>query len=281
MAKLKSKNIRRIHILAEDGTNPSRVRFEVFEPLKTKKVTSTWFPNLYGASTFNKKGDEALKFYNLLEGDEFNNFYTLRGAIAETIIQENLKKKGYPFKIFKDTFDIFLYTKDGDNKLYKYFGGLPDIIYEKDNQEELTEIKSKELSKKQFVENNPPQTEIMQGKMLALLRGLNKVKMTYVLFGEKAERNMYLSMTSPFNLQESIKKFFEIMPTLKYKEDYEVIIKDYTINKNELLEQMKEAYKFADGFRQTLTLNVADFSDEIRKQIFDLERELEEDFKKK
>ena len=117
--------------------------------------------------------------------------------------------------------------------------------------------------------------------MLALLRGLDKVKMTYVLFSEKTERNMYLSMGSPFNLEECVKRFDGIMPTLKYKEDYEIIIKDYTINKNELLEQMKTAYKYADGFRQTLTLDLEDFSDDVRKQIFELERELEEDFKKK
>ena len=62
----------------------------------------------------------------------------------------------------------FLYTKDGDNKLYKYFGGLPDLIYEKDGVEELIEVKSKELVKKQYVENNPPKTEIMQGKNVSV-----------------------------------------------------------------------------------------------------------------
>jgi hypothetical protein len=279
--KLKSRNIKRIHIIGQNGNEPSKVMFEIFEPLKKKKITSTWFPNLYGASDFNKKGDEVLKFYNFLEGDAFNNFYSLRGFIAERIIQDSIKKKGYPYRIFKDTFDIFLYTKEGDNKLYKYFGGLPDLIYEKDGSERLLEVKSKELVKKNYVESNPPQTEIMQGKMLALLRGLDRVSMTYVLFGEKAERSMYLAMNSPFDLQVSVKKFDEIMPVLKYKEDYEIVVKDYTVNKNELLEQMKTAYKYADGFRQTLTLNLDDLSEEVRKQIFELEMELEEDFKKK
>lgn len=277
--KLKSKNIKRIHIIAQDGNNPSKVMFEVFEPLRYKKVTSTWFPNLYGASTFNKKGDEVLKFYNLLEGEEFNDFYSVRGFIAERLVQNSIKAKNYPYQIFKDTFDIFLYTKDGDNKLYKYFGGLPDLIYTKDDKEELLEIKSKEMAKRKFVEENPPQTEIMQGKMLALLRGLKKVRMTYVLFGERAERMMYLSMPSPFTVEKAVEEFDKKMPSLKYKEDYDIIVKDYTINNNELLEQMIKAFKYADGFRQTLTLPLEDFSDEVRSQIFELERELEEDFK--
>ena len=253
--------------------------FEVFEPLRYKMVTSTWFPNLYGASTFNKKGDEVLRFYNLLEGDDFNDFYSIRGFIAERLVQNSIKAKNYPYQIFKDTFDIFLYTKDGDNKLYKYFGGLPDLIYTKDGEEELLEIKSKELAKRKFVEENPPQTEIMQGKMLALLRGLNKVRMTYVLFSERAERMMYLSMPSPFTVEKAVEEFDKKMPSLKYKEDYDIIVKDYVINNNELLEQMIKAFKYADGFRQTLTLPLEDFSEEVRSQIFELERELEEDFK--
>lgn len=279
--KLKSKNIKRIHIIGQNGDEPSKVMFEVFEPLRKKKITSTWFPNLYGASDFNKKGDEALRFYNLLEGDEFNNFYSLRGYVAEKLVQDSIAKKGYPFKIFKDTFDIFLYTSENDNKLYKYFGGLPDLIYEKDGSERLLEVKSKDVEKKENLEKKPPLTEIMQGKMLALLRGLDRFYMTYVLFSEKVARMMYLSLTEPYTNETAYKEFNSKMPVLKYKEDYEIIIKEYIINKNELLEQMKTAYKYADGFRQTLTLNLDDFSEEVRKQIFALETELEEDFKKK
>lgn len=271
----------RIHIIGQNGDEPSKVLFEVFEPLKKKKLTSTWFPNLYGASNFNTKGDEVLRFYNLLEGDVFNPFYTLRGYVAEKIVQESIKKKGYPYKIFKDNFDIFLYEKDGDNKLYKYFGGLPDLIYEKDGREELIEIKSKEIAKKDFIEKNPPETEIMQGKMLALLRGLKKVRMTYVFFSEKVERAMYMCMPNPFNVEVAYEEFQKKMPNLIYKTDYDIVVKDYEINNNELLEQMITAYKYADGFRQTLTLPLDDFSANVKKQIFELERELEEEFKKK
>lgn len=197
------------------------------------------------------------------------------------MVRQGLDKKGYSYKIFKDNFDAFLYTQDGDNVLYKYFGGLPDIVYTKDGNDVLLEVKSKDAEKKEWLEKNPPITEILQGKMLALLWGLDKVSMTYVLFGDKVARNMYLSLPDPFDLDVAIKNFDEKMPILKYKEDYEIIVKEYTINKRELLEQMKEAYKYADGFRQTLSLVYTDLSPAIRKELLDLEKELEEDFKKK
>jgi len=272
--------MKRIHIVGDNGSEQAKVIFEVFEPLKKKKLTSTWFPTLYGASTFNKKGDEALRFYGLLEGDEFDNYYSLRGAIAERIVVKALQSKGYHVQTFKDNFDAFLYTKEGDNVLYKYFGGLPDIVYEtQDGKRFLIEVKSKDLEKKQYVEKNPPETEIMQGKMLAFLYGLDSVRMTYVLFSDDAIRKMYLSLPSPFNLENALKDFDSKMPTLTLNKDYEIIVKDYHISKPELLEQMKTAYKYADGFRQTLTLLASDISKDVFSQIFETEKKLEEDFK--
>lgn len=278
--KLKSKNVKRIHILATDGNEPSKVVFEVLQPLKKKKVTSTWFPELLGKSNFNTKGDKVLEFYGLAEGEPFNNYYSLRGFVAERIIQDALKSKGYNIAIFKDNFDAFQHdgTKDDKlNTLYKYFGGLPDIVYTDDKGNEiLVEVKSKDLEKLDYVKNTPPETEIMQGRMLAFLKGLDKVAMTYVLFSEEVARKMYLCIDDEFNLANSVKMFDDKMPNLKYKVDYDIIRKDYDVKPQELLQQMKEAYKYADGFRQTLTVLFSDLSSDIRKQIFALEKELEE-----
>lgn len=279
---LKTKNIKRIHINGGDGADKGTISFELFEPLKHKKVSSTWVPQLLGVSEYNTVGDKLLEFYGLLKGDEFNNYYSLRGAIAERIIVNSLKKKGYNVKVFKEGYDAFPFNENSDNKLnalYKYWGGLPDIVYEKEGQTILLEVKSKELDAKEKIETNPPHYEIMQGKILALLYGLDSVTMSYVMFSDKVSRNMYLSISEPFDLQKSVEDFDSKMPTLKYKEDFEIINKEYVINKPQLLLQMKEAYKYAETFRQTLTVKASDLSKPVYKMLFQLESELENDFK--
>ena len=46
------------------------------------------------------------------------------------------------------------------------------------------------LERKKFVDENPPQTEVMQGKILALLYGLDKVAMVWFLFDDDIARKM-------------------------------------------------------------------------------------------
>jgi hypothetical protein len=286
---LKSANIKRIHIIATNGKEPTKVTFEVFQPLKKKKLTSTWFPELLGLSDFNTKGDKVLQFYNFMEKEDIDDYYKIRGLIAEALVVENLKKKNYKVIIFKDSFDAFKYNPYIDeieeekqnklNTLYKYFGGLPDIVYENKGETFLLEVKSKEMSKREYVEKNPPKTEIMQGRMLGLLYGVSKVGMTYVLFSDELQRKIYATMTAPFDLKKSFDNFFEKYPILEYKKDYEIVLKNYDIKPNELLQEMKEAYKYADGFRQTLTVPFDDLSSDMRRQILNLEREIEEENK--
>lgn len=282
--QLKSRNIKRIHIVGSDGNEPTKVVFEVFQPLQKKKLTSTWFPELLGLSNFNMRGDKLLAFYGFTEKEEIEEYYKVRGAIAEALVLNMLNKKGYKFQTFKDTFDIFLYNEakrdDKLNTLYKYFGGLPDIIYQNENGGEfLLEVKSKEMAKREYVEKNPPITEIKQGRMLALLRGVNKVGMTYVLFSDAMQRHIYATMTAPFDLEKSLQAFWGKYPNPKFKEDYDIVLKNYDVKPQELLEEMKSAYKYADGFRQTLTIEYDDLSSEMRKQILELEREIEEENK--
>lgn len=283
--KLKTKNIRRIHIIASDGSNPSRVIFEVLKPLEPKKLSSTWFPQLLDIDNYNPKGDKLLEFWGLAQGEPFDNYYSLRGEIAEVLVSNMLKKRNYKVTRYNNKkeldYDVFKYEENNQdklNKLYKYFGGLPDIVYEDGNEKILLEVKSKDMSAIDKIQSNPPQYEILQGKQLALLYGLDKVTMTYVFFSENMVRKMYIALTTPFDLEQSVFDFFDKIGELQYgkDKDYFIIKKEYTFNRNELLEQMKKAYKYADGFRQTLTVNFEDLSKELNKDIFRVEKELEE-----
>lgn len=277
--KLKANKIKRIHIIGSNELKGGKVKIELFSELKPKKISSTNFPNLYGANTFQKRGDLLLDFWGLLEKDKFDTFYTLRGFIAERLIQQMLEKKNYKVTIYKDTYDIFEYN-GSNSPLYKYFGGLPDIIYEDEHSvKTLLEIKSKELSKKEFIENTPPETEVLQGAHLALLGDFNTYTMTYVFFDEETTRMMYYALTEPFDIDESVKKFDEKMPNLQYKKHYDVIKKEYKLNKKETLEKMKEAYKYAETFRQTLMVDLDDLSGDVKHDLFELEDKLEDEYR--
>ena len=93
MALVENK-IKKITIIGANDGKRGKVKFDLFSPLKPKKVSSTWFPSLY-ESGFNKKGDKLLEFWGLSVGEPFNNFYSVRGQVAEDLIVNMLKGKGY------------------------------------------------------------------------------------------------------------------------------------------------------------------------------------------
>lgn len=284
MSKLIKKKIKDVIIYASDGSNPPRAKLVIEDILPPKKVTSTWYPQLYDDTRFNKRGDKLLEFYRLLESDPFDNYYTLRGYVAEKYISDFLKKKDYKVHTFDESWDLYNYhTEHPMGKLYAYFGGRPDIIYEDaDGKRHLIEVKSKSLDKKQYVIDSPPETEIMQGKMLALLEGLDAVDMTYVMFSEKLEVMMRLATknTNPFNLKEAYKLLVTYGIDEQLKGNIEVHKKTYLVDKKVILEQMKTAYKYAETFRQTHIIDLDDLSKEVKHEIFELEREIEDERKR-
>jgi hypothetical protein len=283
--EIKSKNIKSINIDGNKGT----IQFEVFEPLKPKKISSTWIPQILGLSDFSPKGDKLLEFWGFVQGEPFDKIYEVRGEIAERLVVGALEKKGFkPKRYLKDdyNYDLFQYdeTKLSTNKLmtlYKYFGGLPDIAYKNEKGEiNLLEVKSKDFGKIVDVENdNVYQYEIVQGRVLAMLYGVDKVHMTYVFFSDGVMRNIYFAQTSvvPYNLEKAIEIFNSRYPNgLQYgkDKDYYIIRKEHEVKKYELLDTMKECNKIAETFRQTLTVNIKDLSKELYSKIFKLEGEI-------
>ncbi len=288
--KLKTKNVKQIHINGSNDGTPADITFELFTPLNKKKMSSTWFPQLLGEGGFNPKGDKLLSFWGMTQAEPFDDYYTVRGEVAERELVKVLQKKGYKVKRYSAKeydYDYFKHDPESTeklNSLYKYFSGLPDIVYTNEKGEEfLLEVKSKEHDKMEKIIANLPDYEILQGEQLALLYGLDTVGMTWVFFKDDVVRNLYMATTStsPFDLEKSLEYFYEKMPQLKYGDHYEIHKKDVKFSKQEVLEQMKEAYKYAETFRQTLTVNMADLSKEMVRDIFNLEREINEKPKRK
>jgi hypothetical protein len=278
MPTINKRKIKDIFVEASDGRNGrGRIILKTFEPINPKKVSSTAFPKLYGDQKFSKKGDSVLEFFNITKGDPFNNYYSLRGYIAEQFVKSVLERKKYNVQMFSLGDDITRY-RETENAVYKYFRGLPDIIYTNEKGEKtLLEIKSKSLEKKQFIIDSPPETEIMQGKMLALLENMDSVTMTYVMFDEDLERKIMLATTStvPYDNQKAYEEFLKFETPLQLNKNIELHAQTYNVDRKQLLDQMKKAYKYAEAFRQTMTINVDDLSDDIFKQLFRFADELE------
>lgn len=273
----KRSKIKDIDFEASNGPFDGGFKLYLDKPLERKKVSSTMFPRLYMDQKFSKKGDAVLEFYNLINKEPFDNLYSLRGFVAEYIIQEMLKAKKYYFQTFSLGDDIVRYSDD-KSPIYKYFRGLPDILYtDNEGKKYIMEIKSKSLSKKDFVIDSPPETEIMQGKMLAVLEGLDEVTMTYVMFDDTVETLMKEAVMKCeiYTNECAYTNFMALNPNLTYKKNYDIYTKKYRVDKKVVLDQMKTAYKYAEEFRQTLKLQKKDLSKDVWDDSYRLLVELE------
>lgn len=279
---LQKKKIQDIFIEADNGINDGGViKLKLFDPPQPKTVSSTWYPKLFKENKFSKKGDSVLEFFNIIKGDPFNNLYSLRGYVAEKIVQDMLKQKYERIETFSLGDDLQRYSPM-KNPIYKYFRGLPDIIYyDKDGRKNIIEIKSKSLSKRDYIIDSPPDTEIMQGKMLAILEDLEEVTMTYVMFDDDLERKMMLAVTScvPYTNECAYEKFMELKPDLKFRKTFDIHTKKHLVDRQVVLTEMKHAYKYAEAFRQTLTVKIKDLSKDVFSLLFRFENELEEEQK--
>lgn len=274
---IKRNKIKDIDFEGSNGPFDGSAQLYLKIPLERKKVSSTMFPRLYMDQKFSKKGDSVLEFFNLIEKEPFDDFYSLRGFVAEYLVQEVLRAKKFPIQTFKLGDDVIRYSED-KSPMYKYFRGLPDILYtDAEGKNNIIEIKSKSLSKKEFVIDSPPETEIMQGKMLAVLEGLDEVTMTYVMFDDTIENMMKeaVKQCEQYSNECAYKKFMEMQPNLQIKKNYEIHIKKHRVDKRVVLEQMKQAYKYAETFRQTLKLKKIDLSNEVWNDCYRLLVEIE------
>ena len=57
---------------------------------KRRKITSRRFPNLIGENEWNSVGTEILDMFYQIESEAFDNYYTIRGLIAEDLAEKYL-----------------------------------------------------------------------------------------------------------------------------------------------------------------------------------------------
>lgn len=158
-----------------------------FKELPYHKITSRRFPCLINENPFTSVGYQILEMMKLLESEKFDNWYTLRGAIAEHFVNEYLKTiYGYETLQFKPS-QFKLYDQfNGKNDT---FGGVIDIAITKPFRS-ITEVKGKSMKDLEKIENFRPLEEVSQGELLAFLSKVLKYFMAYVFFTELQEQRI-------------------------------------------------------------------------------------------
>lgn len=158
-----------------------------------KKITSRRFPLLLNESKFNSVGYCILEMYNLTESQAFDNYYTLRGAVAEHFAEirfkQRMKDNGKEVETIRFTPHKFpkmdqFYDKEN-------FGGVIDIAVKSPQEERaVIEVKGKHISKLKEVDLEAPKEEVAQGELLAYLSRVDKYYMAYVFFEDVQEDKM-------------------------------------------------------------------------------------------
>lgn len=200
------------------------LHFEESDNIKNKKITGRSFVQLASKNSFTPKGDCIINMFLRIK-DEVDPYYTVRGEIAELIVEKVLKRKNKK---------VVRYTPEGENydmfKELENCGGVIDLkIINEDGSFDIIEVKSKEwnvYSEKRYKETEGNESEIWQALYYQYLMKAKKSIMAYVLFNENAklciQENLKLNPADvkiffKINYFDEKKVKQEIQNALKYK----------------------------------------------------------------
>lgn len=162
---------------------------------KVKKVTSRHFPTLLGENKWNSIGSAILDRCGLLEREDIDPYYMVRGAIGELLVQEYVERQYKSAKI--EGIEVKRFTpKDVGWDMFKKnvrFGGVVDLaITAPPERRAVIEVKSKSMKDKTWIagKGNYPTEEVMQGLFLGVMSKVNKTIMSYVFFSPDTEASI-------------------------------------------------------------------------------------------
>lgn len=204
---------------------------------KFKKITGHSFVGLIGEDKYKKVGDYLLSMHGFYS-EEIDDKWLKRGEFAEKIIQHYYKKEGHNITIYnKEKINYDNFTD------YLWYGGLIDI--ELLDEQTLIEVKSKSMKDYNKICNNPPFQEVLQGMYYGYLRKYDSIKMEWVFFDEKTEKEIFEDR--PVTTLKNIKKFS----------------KTYKIDNEFMKEKLEEALMVVKNFRESGKIHLSNISDKV------------------
>ena len=257
-------------------------------PIEQKKITSSMFPKLVGASSFDSVGKSILEFFKMTDEKPFDDYYTVRGDVGEHFAKEyleaNYDRANFGYEVLHFNQKMFNYDQFPKNER---FGGVIDLGIrqwvkgQKDKTlvRRIGEVKSKAIETKKWKsfktpyetiveENNAPpmnDTEVLQGRFLGYMGVVDKILMVYVFFPLSFEERVReiiaysKALTKQLPTKETVLK--ETGLTLK---DCVVKVIQYDVKQDELEKQMEEAYELVFGCLKSKRIPQHLFSEEER-----------------
>lgn len=153
--------------------------FDDNEIIKHKKITGTTIADLMGINKWKKQGDCLLTMFGFIKED-FDEYYTKRGALAEQLAYVSLTKRGYKCTTYNAkeiNWDCF--------KEYLNFGGVIDI--ELIENKTLYEIKSKSMKDYEKIKNYGDVVQEQQSIHYGFLRKYEETHIMWIFFDEQTE----------------------------------------------------------------------------------------------
>ena len=148
---------------------------------KNKKITATSFYGLIGGNKFKPKGDYLLSVLGLLK-EPFDEFYSKRGEVAEEVLNNWLKSKGYQTKTW-NKFDINFDNFPSHPKL----GGMIDIAIVSPMRC-VVECKSKNIKDFEKIQRFPNLEQEHQALFYGYMSKCDNIKIIYVFFTDEQEQ---------------------------------------------------------------------------------------------
>ena len=241
-----------------DEKNDSYV-FGHFDETKMKKVTSRAFSCLLGDNHFESIGKTILERFKLTERQDIDEYWGVRGDMAELLVLDFLettyKQKGIELDLRTWTKEEVNYDNFGTNKK---FGGLLDIaIANPKEYRAVIEVKSKSMKDVgKITKSRGNIEEVLQGKFLTYLSNVSKCLMIYVFFTPEQEQTIkdYVKendQTYPgMNFAKMLIAKMDLTPS-----NMKILVFKHTIDsKADFTADMNKAYNRLLEFQKTKTI---------------------------
>ena len=249
-----------------DEKNDSYV-FGHFDEKKFKKVTSRAFSCLLGNNHFESIGKTILERFKLTEYQAIDEYWGVRGDMAELLVEDflktNYKKQGIDLVTKTWTKEEVSYDNFGTNKK---FGGLLDIAISSPTEHRaVVEVKSKSMKDvDKITKSRGNIEEVLQGKFLTYLSNVEKCLMIYVFFspGQEEEIKNYVREKND-NKQDYTTRNFAQMLIMKMDltpSNMKILVFKHTIDSHpEFTADMNKAYDTLLEFQKTKTIKSSSF----------------------
>lgn len=225
----------------------------IFKPSELKikkKISARVFAGLCHFDKFNTPEEYLLEHHGLLEPENIDPGFKLRGDFAEKIVK----------KVYERDNDVVV-SYDAEACKYdcfpnvKIWGGVPDI--ELPIKEVVVEVKSKSMKDYDYISKFPLQSEIHQGMFYAYLRGYPTVNMEWIFFDPKTEEEV-MAGKKPTTLQH-LKR----------------ISKTYEINRPYMKDLLDIAYQRVEEFRKNPRISIHCISPKTLQRVIKLFKKFE------